>query len=713
MSDDDDRSDSSSEEEDLDTSGLIATRAKRATAGNLYATIIQNLDDDELKQELLAEDEEDAGDYEGSDKEGDDDEGLESSSEDEDAGPPKDGEADDLEGEKELKKAERVEARKKRKLEQAKMRVPGWQAKKRVKLADDVKTEDGAPERPKKKSERSNWLPSAADMPVRQSSRKSAVANRVVIHENLKISAARAERQRKVMKDAATRDRANRRAQLSQEERLVKAAKIEKETIREFGRWEREEAERQRIREEQLAARHKRFIEGPIMRHWSGSVMWEGDKIKIKRMHKFGTQGDTQEESNRDEANELGSEIDNVANALDKPEDKPEDKLEDKPEDKLENKLQDKTEEKLEESLQEKPEEKLEQGPEEKLEGNQDRTGSASRPVALDGPSSSESTDKPQETEAVANEQSGLPQEITGLETAPPRSQSPGQLHQPSISLLDGIEAYAAKPSSEDRFQLDPSFQLQEQTPTMPSPDQSTTMVTSTGPHPPQASIPQQHLQSSQLVQVHEMSHPLPLQPISSHTHPNWPPGYLQFPLQMPQIIQPVEPPAPLIQEQAQRSLVMLEQFDKLEWPSTSSRRTSSKASKDSTLEPSILASTLLPSSYPRLTSEESRYLTAKMRKRGSEHLLPPPPVKMRCALTCWPAKYKDPKTGLPYAELQTYKMIQRLLAGGCSWSGFLGAWVGPTYGMIGRPAKGVPEGFAAPPTTEADGISSNIKVET
>ena len=34
---------------------------------------------------------------------------------------------------------------------------------------------------------------------------------------------------------------------------------------------------------------------------------------------------------------------------------------------------------------------------------------------------------------------------------------------------------------------------------------------------------------------------------------------------------------------------------------------------------------------------------------------------------------------------------------GGCQWSSFLGAWVGPSYGDTGRPAKGVPDGFGVP----------------
>lgn len=85
MSDDDSSASSSSEAEDISKSGLVATRAKRRTAGNLYETLRANLDDEELQKELLAEDEaEDAEDYLASDRE-DDEAAMESSSSDEDA----------------------------------------------------------------------------------------------------------------------------------------------------------------------------------------------------------------------------------------------------------------------------------------------------------------------------------------------------------------------------------------------------------------------------------------------------------------------------------------------------------------------------------------------------------------------------------------------------------------------------------------------------
>lgn len=626
MSDDDS---SSSDGEAADNTGLIATRAKRSTAGNLYATLRANLDDEELQKELLAEDEEDAGDYEGSDRD-DDDEAMDSSSDDEDAGPPKDGEKEDLEGEKELKKAERAEARKKRKMDEAKMRLPAWQKKKKVKLADDVKTEDGAPARPKKKSERSNWLPTAADMPVRQSSRASAIANREVVHTNLKESAIRSEKQKKVMANHAERQQFKKRAELTQEERLAKAAGIEKETAREFGRWEREEAERQRIREEQLAAKRKRGIDGPIIRHWSGSVLWEGDKIKVKRMHgsqnleEFDTETKEEKEKKEDETSKPRDEATTAANNTgDKP-----------------------------------------------VEGTNASTPGPATP-------SSNSTAHPQPAVQPP------PQDPV------PSAQPPPQ--QP-VSWLEGIQEYAAHspapapapapqfaPPAPSQPAYNPPLQANPYTPSAPA-------INAAGPPPP-----------TQYAPLAPQPPPNPSQLAPPPVYHGLPPaGYHEWTLQHPQTPLPPAPPAPLVKEQARQSLVMLEQFENLETASTGTKRGTSKASKDAPTEPTPIANILIPLSYPSFTQEEKTYLTAKVKKSG----FPLAPARTVCALTCWSAKYRDPKTGIPFSDGQQYKMIHRLLAGGCQYSRTLGAFVGPAYGPLGRPAKGVPEGFGAPSST-------------
>lgn len=60
------------------------------------------------------------------------------------------------------------------------------------------------------------------------------------------------------------------------------------------------------------------------------------------------------------------------------------------------------------------------------------------------------------------------------------------------------------------------------------------------------------------------------------------------------------------------------------------------------------------------------------------------------CAITGYPAKYRDPNTGLPYCNQYAYKEIQRLKRGEYRWSKLVGAYVGlGTYA-----ARGVPDRF-------------------
>ncbi|KAI6793548.1 hypothetical protein KC363_g1918 [Hortaea werneckii] len=602
---DDESSDSGSDApkgEDLDSTGLVATRSKRSTAGNRYASLLANLDDEEVQKQLLVEDEDDVGEYEGSDRD-DEDEALESSSEEDDAGPPKEGD-EDFEGEKALKKEERAEIRKKRKAQDAKLKLPAWQKKsKKVKLADDVKAEDGATSKPKKKSERANWLPTDADAPKRQSGRALAVANRESTHANLKQSYERSEKQRKVMKDAAERVQLKKRRELSQEQRMEMCSKIAKQTDKEFGRWEREEEERQKARDEQLAAKRKRGVEGPFVRHWTGSVMWEGDKIKIKRMNHGSRKeedksGQNEAPLNADKGQANETEANEASNNVDARH--------------------------FKESHTPMP------------------LAQAHSPASLATGQTVPPTDNPNSATSV-----------TSVPPPPPPPEPTAPSQAPS-SWLQGIHDYAAQQPAQQQPQLTPysvPTASAAAAPTLPS------------VYPPPPAAPSQHP--------------------STPMHQSWPPGSQKFSVDLPS--------APPVQEQAQRSLIMLEEFEELE---NAVKR--NKAA--SVLEPTAPASIMLPDSYPSLTPEETRYLVTKhSRKAGGA--LPPGPSKPRCAILAHKeARFRDPRTGLPYFDMHMYKIIQRVLAGGCQWSSLLGAWVGPRCdGVMGRPARGVPEGFAGP----------------
>jgi vacuolar protein sorting-associated protein 72 len=63
------------------------------------------------------------------------------------------------------------------------------------------------------------------------------------------------------------------------------------------------------------------------------------------------------------------------------------------------------------------------------------------------------------------------------------------------------------------------------------------------------------------------------------------------------------------------------------------------------------------------------------------------------CPITMHPAKYKDPKTGIPYANVFAYKVLQELKDHKFIWSSMLGCYVGRGGAPV---ARGVPEGFSA-----------------
>lgn len=60
------------------------------------------------------------------------------------------------------------------------------------------------------------------------------------------------------------------------------------------------------------------------------------------------------------------------------------------------------------------------------------------------------------------------------------------------------------------------------------------------------------------------------------------------------------------------------------------------------------------------------------------------------CAITGQPARYRDPVSGVGYANMNAYKKLKELQKHQYGWSSMLGCYVG----RIGHVAKGVPEGF-------------------
>ncbi|PBP27068.1 YL1 nuclear protein [Diplocarpon rosae] len=164
-------SDSESEDEQPQVQWLATGREKRSTAGNRLNNLLQQEEEDDELELLFAEADDDAG---FSDNEADSDVQMDSSSDEEDQGPAA-GE-DDMEGEKELQKQARAEKAKKRKLDGG---MPKG-LKKRVKI--DPTASHAPPPRPKKKSERASWIPTAEEAPTRASARGTTKQSKEQLH---------------------------------------------------------------------------------------------------------------------------------------------------------------------------------------------------------------------------------------------------------------------------------------------------------------------------------------------------------------------------------------------------------------------------------------------------------------------------------------------------------------------------------------------------
>lgn len=73
------------------------------------------------------------------------------------------------------------------------------------------------------------------------------------------------------------------------------------------------------------------------------------------------------------------------------------------------------------------------------------------------------------------------------------------------------------------------------------------------------------------------------------------------------------------------------------------------------------------------------------------------PPHAPLCVITNHPARYRDPKTGLPFYNTYAFKEIQKLIAGDFKFSQLTGTWVGRGDDA----AAGVPARFTRPETED------------
>lgn len=277
--DDDSASESGSGNEggDAQIEWLATGRAKRSTAGNRLAALLQQEDpaneEDEIAvqmEEIFAEDENDEG-FEGSDVDQSDVQ-MDSSSDEDDQGP--EAGADDMEGENELQRAARAERLKKRKADNI---IP---KSLRHKVKVDPTAPRAPPPRPKKKSERASWIPTPEDAPTRASARSTTQQSKEQLHQQMIEREEKRLKQLKTMEAAAKRKEAAKPKALTQADRLAEAARVEKKNAKSLNRWEESEKAREEEQRAKLAALHNRTLDGPVITWWSGMGEWVDGQLK-------------------------------------------------------------------------------------------------------------------------------------------------------------------------------------------------------------------------------------------------------------------------------------------------------------------------------------------------------------------------------------------------------------------------------------------------
>ncbi|KFG82683.1 putative signal transducer [Metarhizium anisopliae] len=243
------------------TEWLATTRKRRSTAGNRMKSMLANEEPDSDLELLFAEDENDQGfsdvGEDGSDVH------MDSSSDDEDDNNAND---DDLEGEKELER----------------------QAKEKRAAQRKRRAQEAIPAKFRKKSERASWLPSPADLPTRASSRQTTRISKEQLHQQMAEREARRLKQLAQMEKKAARLEALKKPPMTQEERLAEAAIVEKRNSKSLNRWEEAEKQREEERKAKLAALNQRTLKGPVITFWSGRGQW--DDVELRSLRPYVTE---------------------------------------------------------------------------------------------------------------------------------------------------------------------------------------------------------------------------------------------------------------------------------------------------------------------------------------------------------------------------------------------------------------------------------------
>ncbi|PLN79564.1 YL1 nuclear protein-domain-containing protein [Aspergillus taichungensis] len=270
----DDPTDQSSSAEDAEpVESLISGRSRRSTAGRHMSALLNAEADDDLA--LLFEEVDDDQEFDEIEAGGgeEDDMALDSSSDDDDQGP--NARPDDDEGERQIEKEEKAEKKKRRAQEDLRFKI----ARKKVKIDPTAVPTAAPPPRPKKKSERISWIPTADEGPTRSSSRRQTMHNKEMTHARLKDSEEKRVRLIATMEEAAKRKAHLKPKEMTQAERLAEAERVERLNSKSLNLWEEMEKRKAEERKAKIEALQNRRLQGPVMSYWSGLATWSDGRL--------------------------------------------------------------------------------------------------------------------------------------------------------------------------------------------------------------------------------------------------------------------------------------------------------------------------------------------------------------------------------------------------------------------------------------------------
>ncbi|KAG6020204.1 hypothetical protein E4U40_006324 [Claviceps sp. LM458 group G5] len=687
------------------TGWLATTRERRSTAGNRMKSVLANEDPDSDLELLFAEDENDEGFSDvGSDGS---DVRMDSSSDDED---DNNANADDLEGEKELERQAKAKstAQRKRKAQEA---IPAkFRKKVRIDPTATASTTSAPPPRPKKKSERTSWLPSAADLPTRASSRKTTRISKEQLHLQMAEREARRLKQLAQMEKKAARLEAMKKPPMTQEERLAEAAIVEERNSKSLNRWEEAEKQREQERKAKLAALNQRTLRGPFITFWSGKGQW--DDLELRSLRPYVTEVEEKPKKKKKEKPDKGGagtrgkkkNKDSIV-AMEGQEDGSVTGGEAKQTDDVKTK-----------SATHSGEEQLEMTPGGKADESKDGSKQSSRKAKETDTGTYAVAQRP--IEGMGSHLSPVNRVSTDIEMSLPGSPTSSSTDTPSVipvpSQLAGALSKAtttttttttAATTTKDVEALLPlppsSVHTALAAPPIPRPHESRPPGVLAAPvlapppgmdmnGPRTTEVPKSNILAPPTISLSEPSQVSLSEPkshASSETH-----------LQAAGAEEAgARPPQP-------RSLLSGTT------PSSDSRDVSADPDAPATAQPETEADAdAEPEPEPPRDMNATRndiiyqnFSEAAMRDRNIQTLilfgrkmsrLPRPAAPPVCVITNNPARYRDPKTGLPFYNMYAYKELQRLYHGDYNWSRLIGAWVGS--GSCA--AKGVPERFLNP----------------